>query len=257
MAALTFDRTPFAALGGQYTRIGLGNNLKIAGEPIGIRVAHASLIPGALIPALGIIVNRTNPLQSLTMAQVTRIFAVGGPSADIVTWGQAGLKGRWANLEIRPVGPPGSDYTDSEDPQVGEFIGTDKLAGLNFTHTYTAFANYKEIVQHIAEDPAAIGIAALNLPLGEVKVIPLKTDDNASPCAGSAENIGAGRYPFDRYIYIYLRVGRGLPVAPFAKEYLRMVLSDEGQHAIAQQAAGYIPLNQEELAEERAKLERQ
>lgn len=50
MAALTFDRSAFAPLGCEYTRIGLGDNLKIAGEPLGFRIAHASLAPAMLFP---------------------------------------------------------------------------------------------------------------------------------------------------------------------------------------------------------------
>jgi phosphate transport system substrate-binding protein len=65
MAALTFDRTAFAPLGTQFTRIGLGDNLKIAAEPLGFRIAHASLSPRVGVPALGVIVNRNGyiPLE--------------------------------------------------------------------------------------------------------------------------------------------------------------------------------------------------
>ena len=105
MAALTFDRTAFAPLGSEYTRIGLGDNLKIAAEPIGFRIAHASLSPGIGVPALGVIVNSTNPLTSLSITQLERTFAVGGPVGDIVTWGQAGVAGPLADSEIHPIGP--------------------------------------------------------------------------------------------------------------------------------------------------------
>jgi phosphate transport system substrate-binding protein len=47
-----------------------------------------------------------------------------------------------------------------------------------------------------------------------------------------------------------------MPIDSFGKEYMRMVLSEEGQRAIADEAAGYIPLSAGELAEARAKLDR-
>ena len=109
--------------------------------------------------------------------------------------------------------------------------------------------------QRVKEDPAAIGITALNVPLGDVKVIGLKSE-TGSASRGSAADIAAGRYPLDRFVYIYLRVGKGMPLDSFGKEYVRMVLSDAGQRAIAAEAAGYIPLNAGELAEERARLDR-
>jgi phosphate transport system substrate-binding protein len=255
MAALTFDRTAFAPLGSEYTRIGLGDNLKIAAEPIGFRIAHSSISPGAGVPALGVIVNSGNPLNSLSMTQLERIFAVGGPVGDIETWGQAGVAGPLAEREVHPVGPMPSDYFDSEDPQAGEFLSTDKMNGLNMNHKYVAMARYADVVQRVKEDPAAIGITALNIPLGDVRVIALK-GDVGSPVQGSAAEIAAGRYPLDRFVYIYLRVGKGTPIDSFGKEYMRVVLSEEGQRAIAAEAEGYIPLNAGELAEERARLDR-
>jgi phosphate transport system substrate-binding protein len=254
MAALTFDRSAFAPLGSEYTRIGLGDNLKIAGEPVAFRIAHASLTPGSAVPSLGVIVNKANPTIGLSVMQVTRMFAVGAPVSDIATWGQAGAAGDFADREVHPVGPMASDYTDSEDPQAGEFLSTDKMGGLNMNHRYVAMAHYADVVQRVKEDPGAIGIVALNIPLSDVKVIALKSETGAS--RGSAEDIAAGRYPLDRFVYIYLRVGKGMPMDAFAKEYMRMVLSEEGQKAIAGEAAGYIPLNAAELAEERSRLDR-
>lgn len=255
MAALTFDRSAFAPLGTEYTRIGLGDNLKIAAEPVGFRIAHASLSPGAGVPALGVIVNRANPIASLSMAQLTRMFAVGGPAGDIATWGQAGVAGPLAEREVHPVGPMPSDYTDSEDPQAGEFLSTDKMGGLNMNHRYAGMVRYADVVERVKEDSAAIGITALNVPLGDVKVIGLKSE-TGSASQGSAADIAARRYPMDRFVYIYLRVGKGMPLDSFGQEYVRMVLSDEGQRTIAAEAAGYIPLNAGELAEERARLNR-
>ncbi|MDP9049186.1 MAG: hypothetical protein M3O31_00465 [Acidobacteriota bacterium] len=255
MAALTFDRSLLAPLGCEYTRIGLGDNLKIAAEPVGFRIAHASLSAGNVVPALGVIVNAGNPVASLSMAQLTRIFTVGGPAGDIATWAQAGVTGPLADREVHPAGPLTSDYTDSEDPQAGEFLSTDKMAGLNMNHRYVAEARYADVAKRVNEDPAAIGITALNIPLDSVKVIGLKSDTGALS-TGSAADISAGRYPLDRFVYMYLRVGKGMPLDGFGKEYMRMVLSDEGQRAIAADSAGYLPLNAGELAEERARLDR-
>jgi phosphate transport system substrate-binding protein len=254
MAALTFDRSVFAPLGCEYTRIGLGNNLKIAAEPMAFRIAHATLTPGEGVPALGVVVHPGNPVDSVSLTQLTRMFAVGGPSGDIATWEQAGVTGPLAARQIHPFGPLPTDYTNSEDPQAGEFISADKMGGLNMNHQYTGVPGYAEIVERVKEDPAAIGITALNIPLQGLKRLALKSD--AGPASdGAASDIAAGRYPFDRYIYIYIRVGKGVPADPFAKEYIRMVVSDEGQRVIANERTGYIPLNPGEVAQERARLE--
>ena len=255
MAALTFDRSVVAPLGAEFTRVGLGDNLKIASEPIGIRIAHATLTPGSGVSALGVIVNRANPIATITMSQLTRMLAVGGPGGDIATWGQAGVTGALADREVHPVGPLQSDERDSEDPQAGEFLSAVKMGGLNMNHRYVAMGRTSDVVERVKEDRAAIGIVALNVPLGEVRVIAVKTETGMAS-AGSATDIAAGRYALDRYVYLYVRVGKGMPVDAFAKEYVRVALSEEGQAAIAADSAGYIPLNAAELADERTKLDR-
>ena len=182
------------------------------------------------------------------------MFAVGGPAGDIVTWGQAGVAGSLADREVHPIGPMPSDYADSDDPQAGEFLSTDKFNGLNMNHRYVALTRYADVVDRVKEDPAAIGITALNVPLEGAKVVALK-GDTGSPVQGSAAEIASGRYPLDRFVYIYLRAAKGMPIDPFGKEYMRTVLSEKGQRAIAAEATGYIPLNVAELAEERARLD--
>lgn len=255
MAALTFDRTAFAPLGCEYTRIGLGNNLKIAAEPLGFRIAHATFTPGDGVPALGVIVHLDNPISNLSMAQLSRMFAVGGPSGDITTWGQAGIHGVLAEREIHPIGPLASDYKDSEDPQAGEFISSGQMGGLNMNHRYVGIPQYTAIVERVKEDPAAIAITALNIPLQGVKRVPLKSDAELVP-DGPAADIAQKQYAMNRFIYIYLRVGKGAPIDQFAEDYMRVVLSDAGQRVIANESTGYLPLSPGELAQERMRLER-
>jgi phosphate transport system substrate-binding protein len=256
MAALTFDRTAYAAMGSEYTRIGLGDNLKITAPPVGMRVAHASLTPGTAVPALAIIVNSGNPLAALTMDQLARIFTVSAPGGDIAVWEQAGVEGPLADREIHLFGPPSSDYFDSDDPQVGEFLSTDKFGGLNFTHGYQALTHYADVVNRVRQDPSAIGITAANVPLAGVKVVALKRSSATAAASPSVAEIAAGRYPLDRYVYIYLRSNKGIGLDPFSAEFARSALSSDGQRAIAAGSAGYLPLNEDELAEERAKLSR-
>jgi phosphate transport system substrate-binding protein len=71
-----------------------------------------------------------------------------------------------------------------------------------------------------------------------------------------ASNVVSGKYPYDRYLLIYIRRIPGEPIDPFVKEYLRMVLSREGQQAIAAALPKYLPLNAHEINDELAKLER-
>ena len=255
MAALSFDASAFAPMTAEFTRIGLGDNLKISPEPSAFRIAHASLKPGTLLSPLAVVVNKANTLTDLTIDQLTRVFVIGAPGNDITRWSQLGIKGALASRDIRPCGPPADDSFPFDDPQLGEFLGMHKFNGLNFNHRYTQLAHYSDIVSRVAEDPAAIGITTLNTVTPEVKIVPIASSRVSRSYTGTSEDIAAGRYPLDRYVYIYLRSDPGVEFDPFAKEYMRFVLSPEGQRIIAASRAGYIPLNPREAADELAKLQ--
>ena len=114
---------------------------------------------------------------------------------------------------------------------------------------------YADVTRRVSEDPAGIGITTLNRVTPDVKVLAVTPGDWGTPMRGTREDILTGRYPYDRFLYVYVRRGPDAPVDPFVKEYLRMVFSREGQQAIAEDAKGYLPLNAAELADELAKLD--
>ena len=81
--AITYDMTAFAPEGGGATLLELLPYEKIYGskkDPVAaliIRVGHGSLNPSAKMSPLGIIVNKSNPIKSLTEEQVASIFSTG------------------------------------------------------------------------------------------------------------------------------------------------------------------------------------
>src|SRR5207245_1085469 len=111
------------------------------------------------------------------------------------------------------------------------------------------------LAPQVAEDPAATGGEKINRSGSDVKVLAIAEREGGNYSRGTAEDIVAGRDPFDRYLYIYVRRAPGEPFDPFVKEYLRLVFSKEGQQAIATEGLGYLPLNAQEVAQETAKLE--
>ena len=115
--------------------------------------------------------------------------------------------------------------------------------------------HYTDVVERVIADPASLGIAALNRVSPEVKVLGLVGNNGTRPSRASAADAIAGKYPYDRYLYIYVRSAPGKPIDPFVKEYLHLVLSKEGQEAISSETLGYLPLNANEIAEELGKLE--
>ena len=70
----------------------------------------------------------------------------------------------------------------------------------------------------------------------------------------TVENVYAHAYPLSRYVYIFVNKQPGKPLEPKVKEFLRAVLSREGQDVVAREGV-YIPLTPQVVREELEKLE--
>ena len=116
-----------------------------------------------------------------------------------------------------------------------------------------------DIVKRVSEEPSAIGFGSFDGLQGratpDLKVVAVSEKEGAYYSRASQEDVLAGKYPYLRDAYFYVNRAPGKPLDPFVKEYLRMVLSKEGQQAMTDQEAGFLPLKAAEAAVERAKLE--
>jgi phosphate transport system substrate-binding protein len=68
------------------------------------------------------------------------------------------------------------------------------------------------------------------------------------------ENVQNRTYPLTRDVYYYLNREPGKPLAPRLKEFLRYILSREGQDAVMRDGK-YLPLTAEAAREQLKKLE--
>ncbi|MGI8740974.1 MAG: hypothetical protein ACR2NN_00100 [Bryobacteraceae bacterium] len=242
--ALTLGVSALAPMGAEFSAMELEAYRAFVGaDPVPIRVAHCSLNPRALSAPVGIYVNDANPIQNLTPAQVARVFSTGSPEGDITHWGQLGLKADWA---ARPVHPCG--IAEEAAAGLASFM-LKKMPGRRFTRGYDAFAQSTQVVQRVREDPGAIGFASGNIAVPGTRLVTIGDIDLTET------NVISGKYPYDRYLLIYIRRLPGEPIDPFVREYLHLALSKAGQQAIASAPPYYLPLNARELTEERAKLE--
>ena len=262
---ITYQASALAPICGEATMLQLLPYEKIHGgskaEPVGamgIKIAHASLNPQAKLGPMALVVNNSNPIASLSEDQVTSIFAYGAGTGDITAWSQLGSGGALAHQSIHPTGLNEDAYNRPEDLNMGEYMTYQHLGpfpGRPFSPKYERMQRYSEVVTRVASDPAAIGLVALNKVTPAVRVVPLVgTDGNLT--TGSAADIQAGKYPYDRFLYIYARRPVGEAMDPLLREYLRLLLSREGQQLIAADAKGYLPLSAKEIAEETAKMEK-
>jgi phosphate transport system substrate-binding protein len=247
-AALISGRSAFAPMGAEFSDADLAAfRQQVGRDPIQVRVAHAAVGSRAKSGPVVIIVHPSNPLARLSTAQVRRLFTVPAGESPIL---------RWSELESAPTGWP-----DAIRP-VGLAAPT-ALAIFMLRHhwgdrplavSYVGYAESAQVVHRVAADPAAVGFTGINLVDASVKVVAIAATETGPASAASADDIIHGRYPYDRFLYLYVRAAPGSPPDPFVMEYLRLVLSRDGQQAVAASPQGYLPLTAAEAAAERARL---
>lgn len=249
MPALTHGVTAFAPMGRAVTWVENVPYSKIVGTaPLEIRIAHGSITALKKANVLALFVNKANPIDRLTAEEAARIFGAGHPKGDLTQWSQLGAKGEIGKQPIHTYGA-------TDDGGFGQYMLDTQLEGLRFRRGHERLPDSKQIVERVGGDSAGIGFAALSYLTPEVKVVAVAPSEGAAYSSGSAEDVGAGRYPYNRYVYFYVRRLEGQPLDPFVKEYLKLVLSKEGQSIIASEVDGYVPLNAREAAAELAKLD--
>jgi phosphate transport system substrate-binding protein len=254
--SLIFGETAFAPTGMEFsTGLNSAYRPQVKAPTYAIRIAHGAVQGEAKLSPLAFIVNKSNPVERLSPGQILHIFTVGGRAPDIVLWKQAGVTGALAEREIHSYGLPESDHYPSEDPGFGPYLFRDRWGLAHNARNYAMQRTYADVTRRVAEDPAGIGITTLNRVTPDVKLIGLTPGEWGRPMTGTRDDVQSGRYPYDRFVYVYVRRGPNAAIDPFVKEYLRMVLSKEGQEAIASDPKGYVPLNPMELGAELARLD--
>ncbi len=225
-------------------------------EPTAIKVAHGAFAAVSKANPVAIFVNRRNPVDRLTTDQVARIFSTGGGGGDITYWGQVGATGDWAHHRIHPIGP---SLSSGNIQGIAIFMKQAHFDDRPPAANYEEALNTAAVYRRVSEETSAIGFASFDGLQGkdspEVKVVAIADREDGYYSRASPEDVRTRKYPYTRDIYIYVNRAPGQPLDPFVREYLRMVLSKEGQQAFIAQEAGFLPLDASELGAELAKLD--
>jgi phosphate transport system substrate-binding protein len=198
--------------------------------------------------ALAVYVHKDNPLKQLTLAQVDGVFSKtrrrGGKA--ITTWGQLGLTGEWANRPISLYGRNSASGTYG-------FFKEHALKTGDFKDTVKEQPGSASVVQGVTEDRYGIGYSGIGYRTSGVRNVPLAEKDGGAYSDGNYEDVKSGKYPLNRFLFIYVNRAPGKPLDPAVKEFLKLVLSKEGQDVVVKD--GYLPLSAEIAKQELAKLE--
>jgi len=207
-----------------------------------IRVARGGFNTNQRTTAQAIFVNEKNPLKQITLAQLKAAF---GKNPTITRWGQLGLTGEWADKSIVLDAPP----LVAPNAMSMQFMVLQGGAWSDGVHQ----APFVDTAKTIAADPNALGFGGLEEGGPGLRAVAVARDANGPAIEINADSASSGRYPLTRYMYIRLRRTPGQPLPAPIKEFLRYVLSRQGQSPIPY--SGYFPLNASEVKEELAKLE--
>lgn len=201
------------------------------------------------IDALGIFVHKDNPIAGLTLAQADAIFSstrTCGAPADIVKWGQLGLKGDWVPRSIQLYG------RNSVSGTYGYFKEHALCEG-DFKNSVNEQPGSASVVQSISSSLNGIGYSGYGYTTSSVRSVPLANGEGNPYVQASAENAINGTYPLARFLYVYVNREPGKQLDPVTGEFMRMVLSRSGQAVVVKD--GYIPLPAAVAARERTKIE--
>ncbi len=195
--------------------------------PTAVRVA---------IDVLAVYVNRDNPIEGLTIPQVDAIFSATRRCAhpeNITRWGQLGLTGDWANRDI-------TLYSRNAVSGTYGYFREHALCDGDFKDAINEQPGSASVVQGVTESLNGIGYSGIGYRTSGVRAIPLAGEEGGPMVEPTGETAASGDYPLARFLYVYVNKPPNEDLDPLTAEYLRLVLSREGQDVVRRD--GFIPM---------------
>ncbi|SUI62470.1 Phosphate-binding protein pstS precursor [Shewanella putrefaciens] len=206
-------------------------------KPTEIRVA---------IDALAVFVHKDNPIKGLTAEQVDGIFSsthkCGG--SDIQRWGDLGLDGNWSAKDVQLYG------RNSVSGTYGYFKEHALCKG-DFKANVNEQPGSASVVQSVSQSLNAVGYSGIGYVTAGVKAVPIAKKGNEF-IEATPENAANGTYPLSRYLYVYVNKQPNKDLAPMEKEFIRYVLSKQGQQVVEKD--GYVTLPKSVVAKDLEQL---
>jgi len=207
-------------------------------QPTAIKVA---------VDALAVFVHKDNPLEGMTLTQADGVFSstLKSGSESIETWDQLGLTGDWAGRAISLYGRNSASGTYG-------FFKKHALGKGDYRTSVKEQPGSSAVVAGVANDLYAMGYSGIGYKTAGVRALPLGTEAGVFFEADPA-NAMSGDYPLARFLMVYVNKAPNQELDLLTREFLKYVLSKEGQEIVAKD--GYFPLPEEIAAQVRAELE--
>jgi phosphate transport system substrate-binding protein len=161
----------------------------------------------------------------LTIQELNRIFSSTRTSSfggDIKAWGDVGLTGDWSTKPI-------SLYGRNSISGTYEFFRETALYSGLYKAEVKQQPGSEAVVQGVASDRFGIGYSGIGYKTEGVRTVPLALYPGAKCYETSAEAAYSRNYPLARYLYIYLNKSPNQPLDKRVAEFVKFVLSKDGQ----------------------------
>jgi len=225
---------------------------KFGYDPLSVPISGGSYRHFGALDAVAFFVNKDNPIEQITYKQLDQMYSTthlrGGGA--IAKWGDLGLTGEWADKPIHLYGiKPWNGFE--------EFVRQRVLSANGKRGEWREDIKFEKLVfpmaKNIAADRYSIGYSGLAYTDAPVKLIPLIEKEGDAPQAPTYENVALATYPLSRLVYFNTNKAPGKPLNPVMEEFLRFVLSRDGQQVVLDHAR-YVPLRGSQASAARALL---
>lgn len=207
------------------------------------------------LDAIAIIVNHSNPLESVSMGQIAAIYGATQlcqPDIDAINdWRQLSA------AQIADINPSKSvvDRLDGRSIQrfgrnaasgTYQWFREQALCGADYLNSINGLPGNGAIVTAVNQTANGIGYAGVAFLTAGVKALALSRETvtgagtNAA-IAPSLNNIRSGEYPLTRRLYLYANRPPGRRFIPEVQALLKLIYSDSGQASVTRVGLVALP----------------
>ena len=244
-------------------------------DPTEFTVVTGSFDVGGWENSLTILVNEDNPLRCINMEQLDGVFGsertggwagtnwrsdwARGPQKNIRTWGQLGLMGEWADKPINVYGfsiryNTATDFSDKVLKGSDKWNEKIQAYGNIVNPDGSRYIEADQITDNLGKDKYGLAYNRFRGERPRVRRIAVAPGASHACVDHTLENVQNRTYPLYNEQYFYVSVKPGTKMDPRVREFIRYVLSQEGQ-AEGMRDGKYLPLTAEVVREQLKKLD--
>ncbi len=217
--------------------------------PLAVNVFTGSVDIRNIDYAQMVFVHKDNPLAKLSLVELDAVLGEEHRrgATNIRTWGQLGLTGEWAD---KPITPYGWRIDDSFGYYLEQYLlgGSHRwnCALQQYSHITrpdgTIYDHGQQILDALSKDRYGIAVSNIRYAGPDVKALPLAVTPAGPFYPVTKQTLIDQTYPLARIIPAVLDRVPGAPLDPKLREFLRYMLSREGQQVVLDDGR-YLPLS--------------